>query len=338
MHSLVRADTFHQYMTAGLFISVLFSLLLPQEAIINSAYEADITGIERAAYPEQSAAYVSYTESLSCPDQLILYPGKQDPRFGISRPEFIRALKKAAAFWSALSNKTIAVVKDKGNIPVNLVYDDRMAFTKSEEKLRKELAKAELRIDQMEVDYRAEEKEYELMLLNYRKKEASVKKMEDAFLSWVEKISESSYSREDYRKVYQQKKKAVETQQKILNVDRRKVNAKGKAVNRINRELNRLIEGKNKLVQQYNRTYSGKRQFVQGNYIYTGRERNIQIYHFRSTGELEVILAHEIGHALGIDHVKDPQAIMYDHTSNNNKNLLRMSQSDKKAFSSAGCS
>lgn len=327
-------------MTAGLFISVLFSLLLPLEAISNSAYglDPDITGIERAAYPGHSAVLITDTESLSCPDQLILYPGKQDPRFGISRPEFIRALNKAAAFWSALSNKTIAVVKEKGDIPVSLVYDDRMVFTESEKKLRIELEKAELRIDHIEVDYRAQEKEYELMLLNYRKKEASVKKMEDAFLSWVDKISESSYSREDYRKVYHQKKKAVETQQKILNADRRKVNSKGKEVNRINRDLNRLIDDKNKLVQQYNRTYSGKRQFVQGNYIYTGRERNIQIYHFRSTGELEVILAHEIGHALGMNHVRDPDAIMYDHTSGNNKTLLRMSEADRKAFRSAGCS
>ena len=57
----------------------------------------------------------------------------------------------------------------------------------------------------------------------------------------------------------------------------------------------------------YNSRFAEAKEFTQGDYTGTA----INIYQYDAEDELTIVLAHEFGHALSLDHVLNAHSIMY---------------------------
>ena len=92
-----------------------------------------------------------------------------------------------------------------------------------------------------------------------------------------------------------------------LRTEAEALNTLAQQLNQLSTEGNRLIDTYNQEVQAYNEEYGQSHEFTQGDY--QGGE--INVYKFSNSNELQSVLAHEFGHALGIDHIEQPDALMY---------------------------
>ena len=74
----------------------------------------------------------------------------------------------------------------------------------------------------------------------------------------------------------------------------------------------------------YNALYGEHRHFHKGEYD----GKDITIYQYRDLADLILILTHELGHALGLAHVNDPKAVMYEILGKQDLETLTLTSTD----------
>ncbi len=237
-------------------------------------------------------------------DQPILYRvDTVDPKFNLSRGEFVEASKKATQIWENHIGKNLFEYDPKGDLSINLIYDERQSLnTRIDELADKVKSDQELLKPQIG--------QYEIQASDFKRK---LRDLNSEIEFWN---NQGGAPRDKYENLIQR--------QKELQSEAEKLNTLAQSLNRSNEQFNAQVDQLNNTIETFNDAIELRPE--EG--LYKGAENRIEIYFNNNEDELVHTLAHELGHALDIGHLSNRQAIMFSKTTQ----TITLAKEDIKAL------
>ena len=252
------------------------------------------------------------TKAFPCSTPITYSIGAIDLRYNISKEELAGDLKEAEAFWEGPAHRNFFDFKaSSGDVTVSMVYDRRQEAMDT-------LKAMGMKTDQSLASYNSLKASYEALVAKVEPERAALdarlaayKSKEAAYNAKVKMWNKrGNVSQPEFWRLKAAKSELAQ-QFADLKSSERGVNSDIDTLNALATTLNQLIVELNLNVEQYNREGSSIGSFEEGLYKVNKGIRSIDLYKYSDHNQLVRLLAHEMGHALGLEHVADPLALMY---------------------------
>lgn len=287
------------------------------------------------------APILSFLNPVPCEEPISYVLGTFDEKFNISKKYFLNTLLEAeAVFEKPLGKNLFTYEPDNSSgdvLKINLIYDYRQEATTKLASLGIVVEDNRASYDKLKAKFTALKAEYEKEKSIFATRVEAFNKRAEAYEAEVDFWNKKGARLPDGQGAPQKEYEALQATGRELENESKELQAMQNRINNIADEINALVVALNRLVatlnlsvDKYNTTNDARGEsFEEGVYVSDGYEREIDVYEFSNREKLLRVLAHEFGHALDLEHVDDPKAIMYKLNQGNSKTL---SEADLEAL------
>jgi len=233
---------------------------------------------------------VKFLTASPCDIPITYRLGEVDSGYGLDKQHFLGKIAEASKIWSSVVGKNLFEFHPNGKITINLIYSERQSMLDN--------------LNQLEENLKSGRQSVEATIAEYKKLEADFKQKIQTFNQEVESWNKQGGAPEE---VFNQ---LIRQQEELKN--------EADKLNNLANQLNLSVKQYNLGVSQFNQQARNLTQAIREKPeagLYDGSVPKIDIYLTSSDKELVHTLAHEMGHALGLNHTANPKSIMYPYTN-----------------------
>ncbi|MBI4766494.1 MAG: matrixin family metalloprotease [Deltaproteobacteria bacterium] len=248
-----------------------------------------------------------------CREPITYRIGKVDERFALDPQEFRTIVQAAADLWAKpISRHLFREDPAEGLIEINLVYDYRQEATDR-------LKKINYKIDYSKNSYGELRTRIENLKGEFEQKNKTLGEDLNVYQERVNTFNTETdlWNRQGGASESIQQR-LIKERDDLINL-RDNLNARREELKELTDTINSLVVVINEIASRHNldlmdHQNAGNtlgREFCEGLYEKKKGRQTITIYQFEDRDRLVRVLAHEFGHALGLSHGRNEEAIMY---------------------------
>ena len=247
-----------------------------------------------------------------CQEPLTYRFGRIDERFGLTRPEFSMAVKKAAAVWGKPLSRELFREDSQGTIEIRLIYDYRQETSDKLKQLKQRMAGTKNIRESMKVRFESLKYEYEQKHITLENDLSDYNARINAYNAEIEYWNREGGASERERRRLMSEKNELNSARESLQVRQNEFNRLADEINSMLLDINENVARENLDVDHYRDVGSRlSGEFEEGFFKSKEGRQSITIYHFENETKLVRLLVHELGHALRLKHSDNPDAVMY---------------------------
>ena len=264
-----------------------------------------------------------YQRFLPCQQPITYQLDEIDQHFDISQKNLLTAVAAAEQIWEKPSGLNLFEYAPSGTLKINLIYDYRQDATLKLKQLDIVVKNDQTTYDKLKIQFASLQKSYQIDKENLDKQSVELDSHIAIYNAEIKNLNRKG-------NISPAKIETIHTEEialnKLLSNFKTQQNIFNNTINEINTlaiTLNRLAQTLNLSVDHYNTVGTSRgEEFKEGEYISSSTGQEINIYQFDDNNKLVRVLAHELGHALGLEHVSSTKAMMYYLNNGINEKLL----------------
>lgn len=265
-----------------------------------------------------------------CSQPITYQVGSIDPEFTIATSTVRGLLQDAEETWEAQTDTNLFThAPESGELKIDFIFDERQRRTNLQEEFATNLSSLRDTHTNLTEVLQTRRETYEQRLAAYEQDRQAYEKRLAEYNQRVDKLNQRN------RPVASSTKRELESTRKQLQETRENLQKRQDELNALRQEINELAQRSNSLAETYNQKastfnerFGTTRKFDQA--VYTGD--TINVYQFKEASDLRLALVHEFGHALGINHVEDPKAVMHYLMDKQQLNPVAITEADMEAL------